>query len=163
MALSPLWSQVQLGGGAKEVSFAYTYIGLLVAFFQGALVRRLSKTLGEPRVLLADAISLSIRLLLLSIVNNVFTFAIDTILLCLGTSLCHPTLTAMVSQRTPTEHQGSAMGTVNSVAAIGRILSPPIGGVIFIQMGANWPVILSGLIMLPVVGVAAWISMRVKL
>ena len=150
-------------GGVKEVSYAYAYIGLLVAFFQGVLVGPLTKNLGEPRVLLIGVISLSIGLMMLTLANNVWVFAFDAILLCAGTSLCHPTLAAIGSQRTPDAHQGTVMGTFNSVAAFGRIFSPPIGGAVFIQLGANWPLIFAGLVMLPVVGAAAWTSLRAKL
>ena len=163
MALFPLWSQAQLGWGVTEVSYAYTYIGSLVAFFQGVLVGPLTKTLGEVRVLLIGAISSSIGLLTLTLADNVWVFAIDAVLLSTGTSLCHPTLAAMVSQRTPNVHQGTVMGTFNSVAAFSRIFSPPIGGAIFIHLGANWPLIFAGFIMLPVVGAAAWTSLRAKL
>ena len=127
------------------------------------LVGPLTKIMGEPRVLLIGAISLSIGLLILPLANNVWEFVFDAVLLCAGISLCHPTLAAMVSQRIPDAHQGTVMGAFNSVAAFGRIFSPPIGGAIFIQLGAYWPLIFAGFVMLPVVGAAAWTSLRTKL
>ncbi|MFP6746291.1 MAG: MFS transporter [Alphaproteobacteria bacterium] len=160
MALFPLWSQARLGWGAREVSFAYAYIGILVAFLQGVLVGPLTKTFGAERVLFLGAVSLSTGLLSAVLVDNVAAFALNTILLCMGTSFCHPTLTAMISRRAAVDHQGMVMGAANSVASLGRIASPPMGGLLFTHMGPNWPLLAAGLVMLPVVAGAAWMSLR---
>ncbi len=87
-------------------------------------------------------------------------FAVIALLFCLGTSFCHPTLTAMLSQRAADEHQGTVIGAANSVAAMGRIAAPPVGGLLFVQAGPNWPMLMAGLIMLPVVAAAALMSVR---
>ncbi len=160
MALFPLWSQAQLGWGPREVSFAYAYIGLLVAFLQGVLVGPMTKSLGGARVLFIGAVSLSTGLLSIVLVDGVAAFALNTILLCMGTSFCHPTLTAMISQRADEDHQGTVMGAANSVSSLGRIISPPLGGLLFSHMGPNWPMLVAGLVMLPVVAAAAWMSLR---
>ncbi|MDP6344025.1 MAG: MFS transporter [Alphaproteobacteria bacterium] len=160
MALFPLWCQAQLDWGARQVSYAYTYIGLLVAFMQGVLLGPVSRRIGEPRVLLIGAAALSAGLLLVPWVDDVVTFAANTVFMCLGTSFCHPTLTALISQRADDRHQGTVMGVANSVAATGRIVSPPIGGMIFASLGPNWPLLIGGFIMWPVVAAAVWMSWR---
>ena len=159
MVLFPLWCQDRLGWSARQVSFAYVYIGLLVAFLQGVLVGPLTRQFGEPRVLLLGATALCTGLLLVPMVNCIVAFAIDTLLLCMGTSFCHPILTAMISQRTEASHQGTVMGAAGSVMAISRITSPPVAGFLFTQMGPNWPMLMGGFIMLPVVAAAAWMSL----
>ena len=160
MALLPLWCQARLGWGARVVGFAYVYIGLRVAALQGLTVGRLPKWLGAPRVLLVGAISLSSGLLSIALVNDIVSFAMIALLFCMGTSYCHPTLTAMISQRAEADHQGSVMGAASSIAAMGRIAAPPVGGLLFVQAGPNWPLLVAGLIMLPVVAAAAWMSLR---
>ena len=160
MALFPLWSQAQLGWGPREVSFAYAYIGLLAAFMQGGLVGPMTTAWGGPRVLFLGAVALSTGLSSIAFVDTVAAFALNTILLCMGTSFCHPTLTAMISQRAVVEYQGTVMGTANSVGSMGRIIAPPVGGLLFMQVGPNWPMLLAGLLMLPVAVAAAWMSLR---
>ena len=157
MALLPLWCQVRLGWGAQEVSFAYVYIGLLVAFLQGITVGPLTRSLGPARLLLIGAVSLSVGLLSVALVDGI---AVIALLFCLGTSFCHPTLTAMLSQRAADEHQGTVIGAANSVAAMGRIAAPPVGDLLFVEAGPNWPMLMAGLIMLPVVAAAALMSVR---
>ena len=160
MALLPLWCQARLGWGAREVSFAYAYIGLLVAFLQGVTVGPLTQSLGPARLLLIGAVSLSVGLLSVALVDGIAGFAVIALLFCLGTSFCHPTLTAMLSQRAADEHQGTVIGAANSVAAMGRIAAPPVGGLLFVQAGPNWPMLMAGLFMLPVVAAAALMSIR---
>jgi len=158
MALLPLWCQARLGWGAREVSFAYVYIGFLVAFLQGVLVGPMTKKMGPPRVLLLGAIAMSSGLLSVIVVTDIVSFAIVTLALCIGTSFCHPTLTAMISERGDGDHQGTIMGAANSVSALGRITSPPMAGLLFTHWGPNWPMLVGGLIILPVVAIAAWMS-----
>jgi MFS family permease len=92
-------------------------------------------------------------------VNCIIAFAGDILLLCMGTSFCHPTLMAMIAQRTDAAHQGTVMGAAGSVMAISRITSPPVAGFLFTQMGPNWPMLMGAFIMLPVVAAAAWMSL----
>ncbi|MDA1099058.1 MAG: MFS transporter [Proteobacteria bacterium] len=160
MVLFPLWCQARLGWSARQVSFGYVYIGILVAFLQGVLVGPLTRKIGGPRVLLLGASALSTGLFLVPWVNGIMTFAGDTLLLCMGTSFCHPTLTAMISQRTEAAHQGTVMGAANGLVTIGRITSPPLAGLLFTHLGPNWPMLMGGFIMLPVVASAAWMSLR---
>jgi MFS family permease len=159
MVLFPLWCQARLGWSARQVSFGYVYIGILVAILQGGLVGPLTRRFGEPRVLFLGASALSTGLLLVPWVNGIMAFAGDTLLLCMGTSFCHPTLTAMISQRSGGAHQGTVMGTANSVLAVARITSPPLAGLLFTHLGPNWPMLMGGGIMLPVVMAAAWMSL----
>jgi MFS family permease len=159
MALFPLWCQARLGWGAAEVSYGYAYIGLLVAGMQGMLVGPMTKAMGPPRVLLLGATALSSGLLLIPWVSGIATFAGDVLLLCIGTSFCHPVLTSMISQRADGEHQGTVMGTASSIAALGRISSPPLAGLLFSHLGPNWPMLMGGIIILPVAVAAAWMSL----
>ena len=159
MVLFPLWCQARLGWSARQVSFAYVYIGILVAFLQGVLVGPLTRQFGGPRVLLLGATALCTGLILVPMVNCIMAFAGDILLLCMGTSFCHPTLMAMIAQRTDAAHQGTVMGAAGSVMAISRITSPPVAGFLFTQMGPSWPMLMGAFIMLPVVAAAAWMSL----
>ncbi len=159
MALLPLWCQARLGWGPTEVSYAYAYIGLLVAALHGLLVGPLTRGFGEPRLLFLGAVSLSTGMLLMPWIGDAVTFAAVTMLLCMGTSFCHPVLTAMISQRADGDHQGTVMGAANSIAAIGRISSPPLAGLLFSHLGPNWPMLMGGIIIIPVAVAAAWMSL----
>ncbi|MBL6951471.1 MAG: MFS transporter [Alphaproteobacteria bacterium] len=159
MVLFPLWCQAHLGWSPRQVSFGYVYIGLLVAVLQGVMVGPLTRKIGGPRILLLGATALTTGLFLVPWVNSGVAFAADTLLLCMGTSFCHPTLAAMISQRADEAHQGTVMGTAGSVLALGRITSPPLAGLLFTHLGPNWPMLMGGFIMLPVVASAAWMSL----
>lgn len=158
MVLFPLWCQDRLGWGPRQVSFGYVYIGVLVAFLQGVVLGPITRLIGGPRVLFIGATVLSTGLLLVPWVDDVMAFAAVTLMFSIGTSFCHPSLTAMISQRADEDNQGTVMGTGHSVAALARIASPPLAGLLFTHLGPNWPMLMGGFIMLPVVASAAWMS-----
>jgi len=120
----------------------------------------LTRTFGEPRLLFLGAISLSTGMLSMPWIDGIASFAGVVLLLCMGTSFCHPVLTAMISQRADGDHQGTVMGATSSIAALGRICSPPLAGLLFSQLGPNWPMLMGGIIVLPVAVAAAWMSLK---
>jgi len=160
VSIFPLWCQAQLGWGPREVGYAFAWIGLLVALMQGLAIGPVTRRLGSARVLLIGSAALSAGMVTTPFVVGPFSFAANALLMCLGTSFCHPTLTAMVSQRAAAEHQGIAMGITGAVASTGRILSPPVAGVLFQSLGATAPLLAAGVLLWPVVVAAAVMSLR---
>jgi MFS family permease len=73
-------------------------------------------------------------------------------LLMTGHSLAFPSSGALLSRNTPPERQGSTMGLLMANNAVGRIVVPPVFGLIYDHWGhdAPWYVgtVLIGLVML---------------
>jgi len=160
VSIFPLWCQAQLGWGPREVGYAFAWIGLLVATLQGFAIGPVTRRLGSARVLLIGSAAMSAGMLTTPFVVGPLSFGANAMLMCVGTSFCHPTLTALVSQRAAAEHQGMAMGITGAVASTGRILSPPVAGVLFQSLGASAPLLAAGMTLWPVVIAAAVMSRR---
>ena len=154
-----LWAAVS-GNGIPAVIGLNFLVTLAFTALMAALPLwcPMTKKRGPPRVLLLGAIAMSSGLLSVIVVTDIVSFAIVPLALCIGTSFCPPTLTAMISERGDGDHQGTIMGAANSVSALGRITSPPMAGLLFTHWGPNWPMLVGGLIILPVVAIAAWMS-----
>lgn len=150
IAVFPLWVQARIGWGPLQVGYAYAWIGLLIAGMQGGLIGPLTRRLGETGVFVIGACSLLIGLYLAIYVTSPLTFAANAVLLCAGSSFCQPILTTLTSQRLGPEHQGAVLGLQGAVASFGRIISPPIAGIIFLRFGPDWPLLVASAIMLPV-------------
>jgi MFS family permease len=60
-------------------------------------------------------------------------------LLMIGHSLTFPTAGALLSRNTPPERQGSTMGLMMASNAVGRIVAPPLFGLIYAQLGHDSP------------------------
>jgi MFS family permease len=59
------------------------------------------------------------------------------IALALGAALYNPSLSALVSRLTPSESHGEALGTYQSMGALGRILGPILGGFLYIAFSPS--------------------------
>src|SRR5690606_35736899 len=60
-------------------------------------------------------------------------------LLMTGHSLAFPSAGALLSRNTPSERQGSTMGLMMASNAVGRIILPPLFGLIFAHLGHDMP------------------------
>ena len=60
-------------------------------------------------------------------------------LLMVGHSLAFPSAGALLSRNTPPERQGSTMGLMMASNAVGRILAPPLFGLIYDEVGHDAP------------------------
>lgn len=160
IAIFPLWTEARIGWGAREVGFAYAWIGLWIAVLQGLVLGPLTRRIGEWPVLLVGSIAMSAGLLLMPALPGLSGFLICALLLCIGSSFCHPTFTAVISQRADDERQGAVLGVVNAVGSFGRILGPPLAGAQFDNLGPDWPLLSGGCILWTVILAIAAVAWR---
>lgn len=162
VSIFPIWSQARLGWGPREVGYAFAWIGILVALLQGVAIGPLTRRLGGPAVLLLGASAMSIGFLTVGLVAGAAGFLVNAAFMCVGTSFCHPTLTALVSERADDAHQGAILGVANAVASIARIIGPPMAGLLFSAVAPNAPLFIGGVILWPVIAVAAIMTVRTR-
>ncbi len=139
-----LYTKEKFDWGIKEVSFGFAYIGVMIVFTQGYLVRKLIPKLGERQVLRTGLILMSMGLLGIAIAQSVLVLALTQTLLAIGIGLVNPSILGAISLLTDSSEQGAAMGTTQGMAALGRIIGPAIGGLLFGSLAIAAPFILSG-------------------
>lgn len=160
IAIFPLWTDARLGWGAREVGYAYAYIGLCIALLQGLILGRATRKLGDFPVLLIGTVAMSAGLLLMPALPSLDGFLICAVLLCLGSSFSQPTFTAVISQRADPAHQGAVLGLANAVSSFGRILGPPLAGLVFDHIGPDWPMLSGGVMLWLVILSLAILTIR---
>ena len=64
--------------------------------------------------------------------------------LAIGNGLMRPPNLGLISLATPPETQGEVMGVTNSLASLGRILGPVIGGVLYERISHGAPFFFAG-------------------
>ncbi len=128
----------------KEVSFGFAYIGVIIIFTQGFLVRRLLPKWGERKVLRLGLLSFAVGLTMIAFANSIGWMAVAMTLLSLGNGLCNPSILGSVSLLTDAKEQGAAMGVTQSMASLGRIIGPAVGGAIYGSIAITAPFWLSG-------------------
>lgn len=130
----------------KQVSFGFAYIGVIMIFTQGFLVRRLLPKWGERKVLTLGVLLLALGLGGIAVSGNLAAMGITMTLLALGNGLANPANLGSISLLTSSSEQGAALGVTQSMASLGRILGPVLGGYLYQQLAITAPFVASGLL-----------------
>ena len=138
-AIYGLWSEANFGWGARDLGFAFLAIGAGGLFSQLVLIGPLAARYGEARVIVIGLALLSLSMLLQPIIRTPVSGVLLMGLLMTGHSLAFPSSGALLSRNTPPERQGSTMGLMMASNAIGRIVMPPLFGLIYAKLGHDAP------------------------
>ncbi|MGZ3775278.1 MAG: MFS transporter [Pseudobdellovibrionaceae bacterium] len=128
----------------KQVSFGFAYIGVIIIFTQGFLVRRLLPKWGERKVLRLGLILFALGLTGIAIANSIPAMAVMMTLLSLGNGLSNPSTLGSISLLSDAKEQGVTMGVTQSMASLGRIIGPALGGAIYGTIAITAPFWTSG-------------------
>ena len=156
-----LWSERQLQWGVRENAIFFFFVGLVMMFVQGGLVRPLVKRVGEGPVVVAGALMMAIGFATVLIVYAAPMAFVGGALIAVGFGLANPALNAMISLNAPEEHQGAALGASQSAQSLCRILGPTSAGLAFGAFGRNGPY-LGGAVLLLIAFVIALRAMRLS-
>ncbi|MFK7765941.1 MAG: MFS transporter [Mariniblastus sp.] len=114
----------------KQVCLTFAAIGLMVAVFQGGIVRRLSKKVSEKNLAVAGALIEVVGFGVLSYAVNIasvgWLFGALAIIVA-GYSCLQPSLYSLISRWSDPTKQGKALGVSQSVSALARIFGSALG------------------------------------
>ncbi len=132
--------------GLIESGLGFAVVGLIMAFTQGFLVRRLVPKWGERKTMMYGMFVLTFGFILIAMSYSIFTLAFAMVLLAIGHGLSRPSLLAMVSLASKEDEQGEVMGASQSASSLGRILGPVIGGWLYTNTGMGSPFVVAGIL-----------------
>jgi DHA1 family tetracycline resistance protein-like MFS transporter len=115
----------------KETSFGFAFIGIILVFTQGYLVRKLLPKWGEKKILLVFVPLFILGMALIAPAQNLWVMTLSMTLIALGIGHANPSLTGSISLLSPENEQGSTSGVTQSLSSLGRILGPSIGGILY--------------------------------
>jgi len=138
-AIYGLWSEANFGWSANDLGFAFLAIGGGGLFAQLVLIGPLAARYGEARVIVIGLGCLALSMLLQPVIRTPVSGVLLMGLLMTGHSLAFPSAGALLSRNTPPERQGGTMGLMMASNAIGRIVAPPLFGLIYAQVGHDAP------------------------
>jgi multidrug resistance protein len=130
----------------RTSSYGFAYVGVLMAFTQGFLIRRWMPKYGEPVLLVAGLGLFAFSLGGIALSVTVPVLAVSMTILALGNGLMRPPNLGIISLMTPAEEQGVTMGVTNSLASLGRIIGPVIGGFLYENAGRTSPFLFAGIL-----------------
>ena len=129
----------RFGWGLEKSSMGFAYIGILMVITQGYLVRKWMPRFGESRVLLAGLFGFALSLFLIPLSISIALMAVTMTILAVGNGLMRPPNLGLISLATPADEQGAVMGVTNSLASLGRILGPLVGGLLYERLSPGAP------------------------
>ena len=150
----------RLGLPHAQVAFLFVYVGVMAAIVQGGLVGRLSRRLGERRLLFAALLALAAGLVALAPAHGLARVLLVLPLLSLGAGLTTPTLTALVSRAAHASEQGLALGAFQGVSSLGRVIGPFAAEIALGRWGVAAPQLGAAVLALAAAGGAAALLRR---
>lgn len=141
-SVMPFWTKAILNWSQQEVGFLLGGIGLCIAAIQSMATGPLFKKIGELRaLLLGAAVHLVGCCLLVMAPATVMTAVISFPLIMSGLTISFPALNSLLSRRTDRHNQGAALGLSAGMSALGRVVGPVAGGMMFERLNPDAPFI----------------------
>ena len=125
--------------GQREVGYLFAFIGILIVLYQGGLVRVVSKRIPERVAILSGLALMLCTLPFLPSTPWKWPFLLLMIPLSWGSGMNNTATTALASQITPPEEQGSLFGAIGAMQGLGRIIGPAVGTFAFAKWGYASP------------------------
>jgi DHA1 family tetracycline resistance protein-like MFS transporter len=141
-----LFMKDKFNWGIKEVSFGFAYIGICIVITQGFLVRKLIPKIGERNVLRIGLTCMAIGMSGIAFAEHIWMMAIVQTFLAIGNGFTNPSIMGSISLLVPADEQGVALGTTQSLSALGRVIGPALGGLLFGTLTMGSPFIIAGLL-----------------
>ena len=140
----PVVSDALTHEASLKSGYLFLAVGLLAVLVQGGLLGRLKARFGEGRLVGVGAAAATLGLFLLPTAPSYRMLFLPMGLLSVGSALYMPSLSALVSLRSPGGRQGEALGTFQAMGSLGRILGPALGGLLFAVVSPSAPFLVAG-------------------
>ena len=114
----------------------FVYIGLILVFVQGGIVRRLAHPVGEKRLAIAGLAFGITAFLTISISLKIGLFFGGLALMAFSIGLTSPTLNALVSLYSSEDDQGANLGVFRSAGSLARAIGPLVAAFIYFVYGS---------------------------
>jgi DHA1 family tetracycline resistance protein-like MFS transporter len=144
----------------REVSWMFTYSGVLGIILQGGLIGRLVKRFGEVRLAIAGFAGAATGFFLLGAAQTIAVLVLAATVSAFGNGVLRPVITSRITQSVGRQEQGVALGISGSLSSFAMVIAPPCGGA-FINSGllTGWGV-LAGTV--AAIGFAAALASRAQ-
>jgi len=127
-----LWEQ-HYGLNEAHIGYMFAFIGLSSAIVQGGLVGWLSRTFGEPKLMVIGSVLCGTGLLLTPFVPYAYfvPLAFIPMLLAFANGCMMPSISSLLSRNATNKEQGQVLGMNQSFGSLARIAGPTAGGFLY--------------------------------
>jgi len=149
-----LWAEQVLFPGRDTqfvqgaVGSILTWVGVFGVMTQFWLVKPLVKRYGEKWLVGAGILVRGVAWISMAVFPLLAVVLVVAPLLSVGGGVALPALMALVTYAAPPDQRGQAIGLIESVQGVGRILGPLVSGQLFEAFGPSTPLMLAAAISL---------------
>ena len=138
----------RLGFDEAQNAWMFVFVGLLIAFVQGGLVRRLAPRHGERRLASAGMVLTLPGFVVVGLAHSTGALYAGLAFLAVGSAFVMPCLSALVSRYSPADRQGLALGVFRSLGSLARAIGPLAGGLLYWKLGSWGPYYVGAVVLL---------------
>jgi MFS family permease len=158
-----VFTDVRFGFTPMDNALVFAFIGVIMVFMQGFLIRKLVPLFGEARLAIVGLVLMMLSFGLIPMVSVAWMLYPVLAVLAVGSGIATPAITGLLSQRASAQEQGSVLGGNQAVMSLTMVLGPLYAGFAFDAVGIAAPY-LSGLVFISaavvVLGSALWSSLH---
>lgn len=148
------WTEARYGWTAREVGLCFMAVGVVSVLCQGLLAGRLARRFGEARVLAVGCLIFGAGLIGQVVASHLLPDAqwlVPVIMAAgaFGMAMTMPNISAMISRSVDPDRQGAMLGLNMASSSIARIFGPLVAGVLFSQIGHDWPFLIGAVLTIP--------------
>ncbi len=154
----PLFCKQVMGMDAHQVAMQFLWLGIVTVLIQGGAIRPLVKKFGEQRLLITGNVLMVAALISIPSAQSPAGLVARLCVLAVGASLNGPTLTSLISKEASPSHVGLVMGNAQAISAMGRVLGPALGGLLF-----GWKAQAPFFLMAVLLSTTIWIAFTTRL
>ena len=114
-----------------DLSYFFLFMGVVVATIQGGLIGRLARVFGERTLVAIGTASYTLGLALVPSVWHVPLLYFVAFFISVGTGLCYPSLTSLVTKASPSNEHGTMLGIATAVGSLARFIGPIAMGFLY--------------------------------
>ncbi len=131
-----------------QIGYVFVYLGLLIVFVQGGLIRRLSGKVSNLKLVNYGIILLVIGFSMLYFSKNFYFSMFSLIFTAFGSAFLNPSISAITSIFSSTTEQGKNLGIMRGFGSLARAIAPFSFGFIYFTLGHEKVFLISGILIL---------------
>lgn len=144
----------RFGYTPRQMAMMFVFVGLIIAFVQGGLVRRVAPKYGERLVARVGLLLTVPGFVLIGRATTGSALYAGLAFMAVGSALVMPCLSALISRYTPPDRQGLALGAFRSMGSLSRALGPILGSLAYWRFGSGSPYLAGAVFLLLPIGLA---------
>ncbi|MBC7713165.1 MAG: MFS transporter [Rhizobacter sp.] len=114
--------------GPQQVGLVFTFIGCLSLIVQVGLLKKLSSSLGEKKLIILGFITMGAGYFFVGEIATIPFLLAALILNTFGSAVLRPSITSAITKVVPRDQQGAILGVTQSLQSVAQIVAPLIGG-----------------------------------